>query len=226
MEFLKKPISYVKEKAENESVVKSVIKFAIFCVILTIMSLITKISETIILRKHSSSFQFCSIDEISFKNLKDFSWFSNIFGTLIIFILVAFGISLVLYLVSKFIFKKEEQYDTFLKIISNAYMYYVVLVTIGTILGILYEPWLLYFSRAAFIITSLIVVFICNEIFEEETEKLIIIVTVLGTLFYIGNYCLTRYEIYKEAEEEMSDLADEFKEYSEGIFEDPEDFIK
>jgi len=234
LNFFTKPVTAISEIAEEESSIVSIVKGIICSVLLALFSLITAIANTVIIRESTIRiFALNTIDEVDFDLLEDFPFFSTFFKQLGINLLIIFGLAIIMFAIAK-LFKKEKTINFFLSFTSNAFIIFTIITLVGTLLGISYGPFKYYLNIAAYIITALIILFIFKNLFDStEVNKIVLIITIIGTILFMVIDFIERYqvkkeidELWEETEKKISKDANEFVNYIDGFyFDDPEDFI-
>lgn len=189
IEQLKNPVTSMVEKSKEEGIKKGTIKLVIISAVMALINVITSMMS--IFSKYSSKGWYADIYEKSelskmkWDAIKDANLIGAFFKT---WIFIAIGIavvSLVLWIIAKFI-KSPKEYSDTLSIVNSAVITFVVASIINIILSKIYAPLGIIFMFAVSIYIGYSVIFAYERLLEvEDTDKLVLISTGVFTVLLV-----------------------------------------
>lgn len=181
LEQLKKPVTTMIEKSEEEDIKKGIIKLVIISAIMSLINVLSSIAS--IISKYSknsywySGYSSSELWEKRWEAIKNAELLSGFFKTwVIIAIAIAVG-ALILFIISKIV-KSPKEYSSNLSMINNTVIVYIVGAVLNLILSFIYAPlgWLILYATIVYASFTLLNAY-RDSLNVESTDTLVLATT-------------------------------------------------
>ena len=188
VEFLKRPVSTLIEKSEQEDIKKGGIKLAVITGIMSLFGIITTVISIFSQYSKDNKYSWYSDAEwaeMRSEALKNVEFMSTFFKTWLIYAAIIAVGALILYIIAKFV-KSEKSYASTLSMTNNAAGICVIANIVGKVASLIYAPLgiIIVFASAVYASYALLYAF-KDSLGDVDVDNLVIVTTIVMVVIVV-----------------------------------------